>query len=79
MIKEDENLRTFHKLIFGDSENMKELQNGSVHLVVTSPPYFNAPFDYPGLFENYNAYLNKMRKVAKELKRIMAQGKGVRS
>jgi len=70
-------LKTFHKLIFGDSENMKELQDGSVHLVVTSPPYFNAPFDYPSLFENYNAYLDKMRKIAKELKRVVANGRVV--
>ncbi len=68
-------VKTFHKLIFGDCENMKELADGSVHLVVTSPPYFNAPFDYPGLFENYEAYLNKMNKVAKELKRVVAQGR----
>ncbi|MCD6385034.1 site-specific DNA-methyltransferase [Candidatus Sumerlaeota bacterium] len=68
-------MKTFHKLIFGDSENMKELQNGSIHLVVTSPPYFNAPFDYPGLFESYDAYLNKMRKVARELKRVLAKGR----
>lgn len=53
---------------------MKELQDGSVRLVVTSPPYFNAPFDYPDLFESYDAYLSKMRKVASELKRVMAQG-----
>lgn len=75
MIKEKENMKTFHKLIFGDSENMKELQNGSIHLVITSPPYFNAPFDYPGLFESYGAYLNKMRKIARELKRVTAQGR----
>ena len=69
------NIKTFHKLIFGDSEDMKELQDGSVHLVVTSPPYFNAPFDYPDLFENYNAYLEKMTKIAKELRRVVAQGR----
>jgi len=68
-------MKTSHKLIFGDSEDMKELQDGSVHLVVTSPPYFNAPFDYPGLFESYSAYLNKMRKITRELKRVMAQGR----
>ncbi len=72
-----EKVKTTHKLIFGDSENMKELKDGSIHLVVTSPPYFNAPFDYPDLFENYDAYLNKMRKVAKELKRVVAQGRCV--
>lgn len=70
-------MKTYHKLIFGDSENMRELQGGSIHLVVTSPPYFNAPFDYPGLFESYDAYLEKMRKVAKELKRVIASGRVV--
>jgi len=69
------NLKTFHKLIFGDSENMCELQDNSVHLVVTSPPYFNAPFDYPDLFKNYNEYLEKMTKIARELKRVVAQGR----
>ena len=70
-------MKTFHKLIFGDSENMKELPDSSIHLVVTSPPYFNAPFDYPDLFESYNAYINKMTKVAKELKRVVAPGRVV--
>jgi DNA modification methylase len=68
-------MKTFHKLIFGDSENMKELTNESVHLVITSPPYFNAPFDYPGLFESYSDYLNKMRKIIKEVKRVLAPGR----
>ena len=67
--------KTHHKLIFGDAENMKELEDGSVHLVVTSPPYFNAPFDYPDLFESYSAYLDKMRKIAKELRRVVAEGR----
>jgi DNA modification methylase len=68
-------MKTLHKLIFGDSERMIELQDGSVHLVVTSPPYFNAPFDYPDLFESYEDYLNKMKKVAKEIKRVLADGR----
>jgi DNA modification methylase len=68
-------MKTFHKLIFGDSENMKELDNNSVHLVVTSPPYFNAPFDYPDLFPSYDAYLDKMTKVAREIKRVLCAGR----
>ena len=71
----NEKKKTVHKLIFGDSENMEELQDNSVHLVVTSPPYFNAPFDYPDLFKSYDAYLEKMKKVAKELKRVVAKGR----
>jgi DNA modification methylase len=68
-------MKTLHRLIFGDSERMIELQDGSVHLVVTSPPYFNAPFDYPDLFDSYEDYLNKMKRVAKEIKRVLADGR----
>ena len=68
-------MKTYHKLIFGDAENMKELKNNSIHLVVTSPPYFNAPFDYPDLFESYEAYLDKVRKIARELKRVVDEGR----
>ncbi len=32
-------MRTNHRIIFGDSRRMSELPDGSVHLVVTSPPY----------------------------------------
>lgn len=54
---------------------MSELADGSVHLVVTSPPYFNAPFDYPDLFPSYEAYLQTMQQVAKEIWRVLAQGR----
>jgi len=62
-------------IIFGDSSNMKELEDKSIHLVVTSPPYFNAPFDYPDLFESYNDFLTMIRKVAKELMRVLKNGR----
>ncbi len=62
-------------IVFGNARNMKELEDNSVHLVVTSPPYFNAPFDYPDLFESYEEFLALMRDVAKELKRVLAKGR----
>lgn len=68
-------MKTRHRLIFGDAEDMRELEDGSVQLVVTSPPYFNAPFDYPELFESYPAYLEKMRKIAREIKRVLEEGR----
>lgn len=69
--------KTLHRLIFGDSEDMRELEDGRVHLVVTSPPYFNAPFDYPGLFRSYDDYLEKMRRCAREVKRAVGHGRVV--
>jgi DNA modification methylase len=64
-----------NKIIFGDCQNMEELEDSSVHLVVTSPPYFNAPFDYPGLFESYDQFIELMRNTAKELKRVVDKGR----
>ena len=65
----------FIKVIFGDARNMKELPNESVHLVVTSPPYYNAPFDFPGLFRSYDEYLDLLRDVGKELYRVLKPGR----
>jgi site-specific DNA-methyltransferase (cytosine-N4-specific) len=31
----------FDTVFYSDSRNMKELPDSSVHLIVTSPPYFN--------------------------------------
>ncbi|MEM3693164.1 MAG: site-specific DNA-methyltransferase [Candidatus Bathyarchaeia archaeon] len=64
-----------NKIVFGDCRSMKELPDGSVHLMVTSPPYFNAPFDYPDLFKDYSEFLGLMRDVARELYRVLAQGR----
>jgi len=54
---------------------MKEISDEEIHLVVTSPPYFNAPFDYEGLFKNYDQYLGVLRKVAAESFRVLRNGK----
>ncbi len=64
-----------YQVIFGDAQHMPELSDESVHLVITSPPYFNAPFDYPDLFPSYKAYLQMMEKVAQELFRVLAPGR----
>ena len=64
-----------HKLIFGNCMNMEEIQDESIHLILTSPPYFNAPFDYKNLFENYDQYLGVLKKVAKEMFRVLQQGR----
>lgn len=70
-------METKHKIIFGDAKDMSELKDNSVHLVVTSPPYFNAPFDYPGLFKTYDDYLKMLRDVSKELFRVVEDGRAV--
>jgi len=54
---------------------MGELQDSSVHLVVTSPPYYNAPFDFPGLFRDYDEYLELIECVGRELYRVLKEGR----
>lgn len=66
---------TLHRVIFGDCRTMREIPDGSVHLMVTSPPYYNAPFDYPGLFKDYDEYLGLMRTFSRDLYRVLAPGR----
>ena len=66
---------TIHKLIVGNCIVMEEIPDESVHLMVTSPPYFNAPFDYKGLFKNYDQYLGVLKKFSKETYRVLQEGR----
>jgi DNA modification methylase len=66
---------TRHRLIFGNAMRMEEIESESVHLMVTSPPYFNAPFDYKNLFNTYADYLDVLRAVAKEVYRVLQDGR----
>ncbi len=68
-------MNTKHKVIFGNCMSMAELSDQSIHFIVTSPPYFNAPFDYKGLFENYDQYLGVIRRMAKEAYRVLQEGR----
>jgi len=54
---------------------MKEVDDESVHFMVTSPPYFNAPFDYRGFFKDYDEYLSLMKDSAKEVYRVLVEGR----
>jgi modification methylase len=54
---------------------MHELQSESISLTVTSPPYYNAPFDYPGMYKDYDEYLKMLSRVCDELYRVTAEGR----
>ena len=68
-------MSTHHRLILGNCMSMEELPDRSVHLMVTSPPYFNAPFDYKGLFKSYGQYLGVLRRFAQETYRVLQDGR----
>ena len=59
-------MKTFHKIIIGDSRYMKEVPNESVHLIITSPPYWQLK-DYGnsqqiGFDNNYEDYINNLNR-----------------
>ena len=69
---------TTHKIIFGDSRNMAEIPDESVHLVVTSPPYWQLK-DYGvkgqiGFDDTYEDYINGLNLVWKECERVLHKG-----
>jgi len=66
---------TWHRIVFGDCRDMHEIPSESVHLMVTSPPYYNAPFDYPDLFRGYDQFLELIKTFSKELYRALAPGR----
>lgn len=58
---------TKHQIYFKDSQNMKEVNEEEVHLVVTSPPYWNIKdYGHPkqiGYRDSLNEYYDKLDKV----------------
>jgi len=74
-------------VFYKDSRNMAEVPSNSIHLIVTSPPYFNIK-DYSkdgyqinkiskkkrgqiGDIKNYKKYINELLKVWKECERVL--------
>ena len=69
---------TKHKVIIGDSRDMTELQNKSVHLVITSPQYWQlkdyGTSDQIGFNDSYEDYINNLNLVWKECSRVLSDG-----
>src|SRR5713226_3110095 len=65
------------RVFFGDLRKMTstEVGDGEVSLIVTSPPYFNAPFDYPDLFPSYEDYLGLIQSFASQSRRVLGSGR----
>jgi len=71
-------MKTHHKIINGDSRQMTELPNNSVHLAITSPPYWQLK-DYGtdnqiGFHDSYENYINNLNLVWKECYRTLHNG-----
>lgn len=71
-------MTTQHRIIFGDARRMVRVADGSVHLVVTSPPYWQLK-DYGasgqiGFDDSYEDYINNLNLVWLECARVLHGG-----
>ncbi len=73
--------RTRHEMIVGDARNLRSIANESVHLIVTSPPYFNlkpyasdAAGRQLGRIDDYRAFLDELDRVWRECERVLVPG-----
>jgi len=74
----ENSLKTIHEIIHGDSRQMNCLADKSIHLVITSPPYWQLK-DYGtenqiGFHESYESYINNLNLVWKECHRVLHPG-----
>src|SRR5208283_5653348 len=70
---------THHKLILGDSRKFSKIDDESVHLVVTSPPYWNLKryeesTGQLGNIDDYDKFLHEIDKVWSECFRVLVPG-----
>lgn len=70
---------TKHRLVHGDARDLHFLPDASVHLVVTSPPYWTlkeyAPNEQQlGAIQNYEAFLSELDRVWSECARVLVPG-----
>jgi site-specific DNA-methyltransferase (adenine-specific) len=74
------NINSFnHTLINGDARDLSYIADESVHLAVTSPPYwtlkkYNDSLGQLGHVEDYETFLQELNKVWKEIYRILVPG-----
>lgn len=78
LAKFEEIVKTHHTIINGDSRQMSEIKDNSVHLAITSPPYWQLK-DYGtdtqiGYHHTYEEYINNLNLVWKECYRVLHNG-----
>lgn len=71
-------MTTKHKIIIGDSRHMSEVKDASVHLIITSPPYWQIK-DYGtkkqiGFNDSYEKYIKNLNQVWAECFRVLSPG-----
>ncbi len=72
-------MKTCHRLIQGDARDLSFLDDESVHLVVTSPPYwnlkqYNESEGQLGHIQDYEEFLGELEKVWRHAYRVLTPG-----
>ena len=70
---------TFHRLINADARDLSFLNDESVHLAVTSPPYWNLKRynenpDQMGHIQDYETFLGELERVWRHVLRVLVAG-----
>lgn len=72
-------LQTEHRIVHGDARDLSSLDSESIHLVVTSPPYWDLK-EYPeaagqlGNLSDYRKFLSGLEQVWRECYRVLVKG-----
>lgn len=71
-------MNTQHKIVIGDAREMNKIEDESVHLIITSPPYWQLK-DYGvsnqiGFNDSYEDYINNLNLAWKESFRVLHKG-----
>ena len=71
-------MKTKTTIIIGDSRRMEEVNDETVHLIITSPPYWQLK-DYGnvsqiGVNDSYDEYINNLNLVWNECYRVLHKG-----
>ncbi len=74
-----EQIESSHRLLLGDARDLSSMPSGSVHLVVTSPPYwtlkrYNDAEGQLGHLDDYETFIGELDKVWKEVFRVLVPG-----
>lgn len=71
-------MKTSHTIVIGDARAMSEVSDESVHLVVTSPPYWQIKNyggdEQIGFYDTYEKYIENLNKVWAECYRALYPG-----
>ncbi len=69
---------THHKIVLGDSRSMESVNDASVDLVITSPPYWQlkdyGSEDQTGFHDTYEEYVHNLNLVWMESARVLREG-----